>query len=126
MVAVNLRISFHVLTSCFLFVMAQPVSAQQAIVNLPSADITPAGKNFVMHETQLRPYEPNPFWKATNFYCYGAGHHTELCLTTYNMGTPWSKTTNVGLGFKTGLLDKDQEPFITRIFQGDCLICTHV
>lgn len=31
------------------------------------ADITTAVQHFVMHETRLRPYEPNPFCKATNF-----------------------------------------------------------
>jgi hypothetical protein len=64
------------------------VTAQQAIVNLPSADITPKGKHFIMHETQWRPWNPGRYWYATNFYCYGIGKNTELAVTTYNSGTP--------------------------------------
>jgi hypothetical protein len=32
--------------------MQVPLSAQQAIINLPSADITPENKLFVMNESQ--------------------------------------------------------------------------
>ncbi|QUW00216.1 hypothetical protein J8C02_01480 [Chloracidobacterium sp. MS 40/45] len=79
------------------------VPAQQAIVNLPSADITPKGKHFIMHETQWRPWNPGRYWYATNFYCYGIGKNTELAVTTYNSGTPQALNENIGVGFKTAL-----------------------
>jgi hypothetical protein len=62
------------------------VQAQQAIVNMPSADITPAGKHFVMHETQMRSWNPGRYWYGTNFYCYGVGRDTELTVTNWNTG----------------------------------------
>lgn len=77
--------------------------SQQAIVNLPSADITPKGKHFLMHETQWRPQRPGRYWYATNFYCYGLGKNTELAVTTYNSGTPQAPNENIGVGFKTAI-----------------------
>lgn len=79
--------------------------AQQAIVNMPSADITPKGQGFLMHETQLRPYQAGAYryWYATNFFTYGVGRNTELALTTYNAGAPSTKNQNVGFGFKSAI-----------------------
>lgn len=82
---------------------ATTAAAQQAVVNLPSADITPKGRHFLMHETQWRPQNPGRYWYATNFYCYGIGKNTELALTIYNSGTPQAPNENVGVGFKTAV-----------------------
>lgn len=85
--------------------------AQQAIINMPSADITPRGKNFLMHETQWRWQQPGPYWYGTNFYCYGIGHATELTLTNYNTGVPSSPDFSTGIGFKSSpVIFKDRFP----------------
>lgn len=78
-----------------------PAAAQQAIVNLPSADVTPRGKFFLMHETQVRNWNPGRYWLGTNFFCYGVGANTELAITTYAEGRPKSPEASVGFGFKT-------------------------
>ncbi len=76
---------------------------QQAIVNMPSADITPKGQGFVMHETQWRPWNEGSYWYGTNFFTYGVGKNTELAVTTYNAGSPTVRNQNVGLGFKSAI-----------------------
>lgn len=75
--------------------------AQQAIVNLPSADITPKGKNFLMHETQATPWGSARAWSGTNFYSYGVGRSTELAVTSYNGGSPLAGNFATGVGFKS-------------------------
>jgi hypothetical protein len=77
--------------------------AQQAIVNMPSADITPAGQVFLMHETQVRPQPSGRYWYGTNFFTYGVGKNTELAVTTYNHGTPAAPNSAVGIGFKSAI-----------------------
>ena len=79
------------------------VMAQQAIVNLPSADITPRGQVFLMHETQTRSWNPGRYWYGTNFLTVGVGRGTELALTTYNHGGPAAPNAAIGVGFKTGI-----------------------
>jgi hypothetical protein len=81
-----------------------PVAAQQAIVNMPSADITPKGKSFAMHETQWRGWGPNGYWYGTHFLCYGIGGATELTLTNWNSGTPATSNFTTGIGFKSSPL----------------------
>ncbi|MEY4167490.1 MAG: hypothetical protein RIR52_1314 [Acidobacteriota bacterium] len=95
-------LSKHLLT-VFLILSAVEAKAQQAIINMPSADITPRGQVFLMHETQTRGWEPGRYWYGTNFLTYGVGKGTELALTTYNSGLPRVPNTAVGVGFKTGL-----------------------
>jgi hypothetical protein len=92
-------------TAALLCLNSASARAQQAIVNMPSADITPSGRFFAMHESVLRPWRPNRYWYGTNFFCYGVGHHTELALTTWNVGISSPRTSNetVGLGFKSSL-----------------------
>jgi len=75
--------------------------AQQAIVNMPSADITPKGKYFLMHETQARAWRPGRSWSGTNFFAYGAGKSTELAITSYSGGSPLAETFSTGFGFKS-------------------------
>lgn len=79
----------------------QRARGQQAIVNMPSADITPKGTNFLMHETQTRPWNPGRNWYGTDFYCYGIGHATELAVTNWNAGTPGATNFATGVGFKS-------------------------
>jgi hypothetical protein len=45
---------FYLFLFCFSLVLSVqvPLNAQQAIINLPSADITPKNKLFVMNESQ--------------------------------------------------------------------------
>jgi hypothetical protein len=55
---------------------------------MPSADITPKGKHFVMQETQWRPQQNGRYWYSTNFYTYGLGKSSEFAITNYNSGGP--------------------------------------
>lgn len=82
---------------------APRLPAQQAIVNMPSADITPKGQSFFMHETQWRPWGSGSYWYGTNFFTHGIGKNTELAITTYNAGTPAAPNQNVGFGFKSAV-----------------------
>lgn len=61
-------------------------SAQQAIVTLPSADITPTGKLFFMHETQARAWSDAPYWSGTYFTTYGLTPGFELAATVFDVG----------------------------------------
>ena len=75
--------------------------AQQAIVNMPSADVTPKGAHFLMHETQMKSWGAKQFWSGTNFYAYGAGKATEIAITSYNGGSPLSTEFATGIGVKS-------------------------
>ncbi len=100
------------------------VFAQQAIVNMPSADITPKGQHFLMHETQMRSWNPGRFWSGTNFYCYGVGIATEACLTSYDGGSPLSPNFSTGFGFKSSpYLSKSPRDY--RITFGSMGIVNH-
>jgi hypothetical protein len=78
----------------------RPALAQQTIINLPSADLTPKGQHFLMHESQLLPAYPREFWGSTNFYTFGLSDQTELAVTTYNFNSYGSENGSVGVGFK--------------------------
>lgn len=67
---------------------APSAMGQQAIVTLPSADLTDKGTLFAMKESQLRAWGREPMWNATFFLTYGIGYHTELAATFYNIGVP--------------------------------------
>jgi hypothetical protein len=84
-----------------LLAMASGANAQQAIINLPSADITPKGRHFLMHESALKYRSPNDDWATTHFYTYGLGGRTELTTTVYNLERPAMRNLSVGLGLKT-------------------------
>lgn len=89
-------------STCWLFLLfAMDAYGQQAIINMPSADITPRDKNFFMHESQWRQWEPDPYWYGTHFYCRGIGHATELAVTNYNAGVPGATNFVTGIGFKS-------------------------
>jgi hypothetical protein len=80
---------------------ATPVAGQQAIINLPSADITPKGRHFLMHESALKYRSPNDDWATTHFYTYGLGGRTEFTTTMYNLERPATRNLSVGFGLKT-------------------------
>lgn len=44
-----------------LWFLAYMACAQQAIINMPSADIKPKGNHFFMHETQTKWWGQNPY-----------------------------------------------------------------
>jgi hypothetical protein len=110
-----------------LLVVAGVVHGQQAIVNMPSADITPKGKHFLMHETQARAWNPGRSWSGTNFYAYGVGKSTELAVTSYNGGSPLSKTFSTGLGFKSApqLWKKSRPELEAKLTVGQMMIVNH-
>jgi hypothetical protein len=45
----------------------------QAILNMPSADISTSGKHFFMPEPQWRPQQNGRYWYGASFYTYGLG-----------------------------------------------------
>lgn len=106
---------------------AEALHAQQAIVNLPSADITPKGKHFLMHETQTRPWSPGRSWAGTNFYTYGLGHATELAVTSYNGGLPPSPSFATGIGFKSApqFWTKSNPALEAKLTIGQMVILSH-
>jgi hypothetical protein len=81
-------------------VLGGPAFAQQAIVSMPSADTTPDGEVFVMHESQARPWGPGPYWNSTHFLTFGVGNGFELCATLFNIEAPVTDRPLVALGFK--------------------------
>ncbi|MBZ2183987.1 MAG: hypothetical protein K7J46_04690 [Bryobacter sp.] len=101
--------------------------SQQAIVNMPSADITPRRKHFYMHETQTRPQNPGRYWYGTNFYAYGVGKATELAVTSYNVGTPATPNFATGIGFKSApqLFRKTREELEIKWTVGQMGVMNH-
>ncbi len=85
--------------------LLSPVTAfgQQAIVSLPSADVTPRGEFFVMQESQVRAWSPKPYWNTTHFWCFGLGYHAELAVTMLNVGVPSNPSASLANGFKVAL-----------------------
>jgi hypothetical protein len=84
--------------------LASVTHAQQAIVSLPSADVTPAGHGFAMHESQVSPFGQSVGWAATHFLTLGVGHHTELALTMFSDFAPDPGARNtLAFGTKTAL-----------------------
>ncbi|MFO0642301.1 MAG: hypothetical protein U0183_23945 [Polyangiaceae bacterium] len=75
--------------------------AQQAIISLPSADITPGRKLFGMVESQFRPVAPKPYYNSTTFFCFGLDGTTELAVSLYNAGVPSTRNMTVANGFKS-------------------------
>jgi hypothetical protein len=106
---------FVLLVGAFVPVTA---SAQQAIVSLPSADLTPPRKLFGMVESQFRPVGPKPYYNSTSFFCFGLDDTTEIAVSLYNAGAPATGNATVANGFKSvfplfrGELDR-WEPKVT-------------
>lgn len=93
----------RVALSLSILLLADAARAQQAIVSMPSADVTPKGELFVMQESQVRPWGPKPYWNTTNFYCFGLGSHTEIATTLFNAGVPGTGNVTVAEGFKSAV-----------------------
>jgi hypothetical protein len=74
--------------------------AQQAIINLPSADVTPKGQYFVMNESFVRPWDPGTNWKTTNFFTYGLTDKVELAITMFGAGLPKTDNLTLAIGGK--------------------------
>ncbi|MDX2130409.1 MAG: hypothetical protein SFU91_15340 [Chloroherpetonaceae bacterium] len=85
--------------SFMIFFLSQSLQAQQTIINLPSADQTPKGKWFFLHESQIRTTDPT-YWITTNFLTYGLTDEIELAATQYQFGTPRQPYTAIGFGYK--------------------------
>lgn len=86
---------------------------QQAIVTLPSADITDKRTLFTMKESQLRAWGDEPMWNATFFITYGIGYHTELAATIFNIGVPSTDHASLAVGPKSALpLFADKLPWL--------------
>jgi hypothetical protein len=110
-----------------LFLLPFSLYSQQAIVNMPSADITAKGKHFVMHETQVRPQLPGRYWYGTNFYAYGVGKATELAVTSYNAGGPAAANFATGIGFKSSpQLFRESKPDLeVKLTVGQMAVLNH-
>jgi hypothetical protein len=90
--------------AAFAWLAPSAAHAQQAVIQLPSADITPERQFFFMHESQLRVWGAQPFWSGTYFLTFGLGHHTELAATVFDLGVNTEGTpgnTALALGFKS-------------------------
>ncbi len=107
----------------FFLILGVTLPAQQAIVNMPSADITPKGKHFLMHETQTRPWNPGRSWTGTNFYALGVGRETEIAVTSYNLGAALA----TGVGFKSapGLWGKSHPELEAKFTFGQMAVFNH-
>jgi len=89
---------------CLWALLCSCAHAQQAIINLPSADLTPKGKLFFMNESFVRPYNSSrkpSEWKTTNFATYGLTDTTELAVTTFGAGLPKTDNFTVAVGAKS-------------------------
>ncbi|MCX8112906.1 MAG: hypothetical protein N3E49_06925 [Bacteroidia bacterium] len=73
---------------------------QQTLINLPSPDVTPRKKLFLLHETQARPWSPEPYWATSNFIVYGLSSNVELGITLYELGVPKQEFSAVAMGYK--------------------------
>jgi hypothetical protein len=78
-----------------------PGHTQQAIINLPSADLTPKGQVFIMNESYIRMWRPDRSWKATNFLTYGLNDTTELAITNFGVGAPKINNLTLAVGAKS-------------------------
>lgn len=96
------------------FIFPKSSQAQQLIISIPNADITPNNEYVFTGESQLK-IEKESGTENFMFGTYGVGYCTELALSAYNMKIPQSSVNpSVAPGFKTSLqifrekLDKRQ------------------
>lgn len=81
--------------------------AQSLIVGIPNAEVTPVGHVLLAHESQVNWWnqtnelgEITTKWNSFNFGCYGLTKNLELCLTSFNIGRPYSGNVSIAAGFK--------------------------
>ena len=91
----------RLLFATVLVALPEFLPGQQTIINVPSVDQTPRGRFFALHETQLRTWNPKPYWVSTNFPTYSLTDRIELAATIYNIGVPNKPYQAVALGWKT-------------------------
>lgn len=77
--------------------------AMQTIFNVPSADVTPKGKVYLLEEAQFRGWNPDAFYVGTTFTTLGIGHNTEIDATLFNVGAPATQNISMGVGFKSAI-----------------------
>jgi hypothetical protein len=77
-----------------------PLSAQSLIVGIPNAEVTPEGKWFFTHESQVKLADPAG-WNTFQFLTYGPGFNTEIALSAVNFGRPRAGNRTIALGFKS-------------------------
>ena len=99
------NIAFMTLKNFFLFLFAFSslifsAQAQQTTINLPSADQTPGGRFFYLHESQALFWQGSNYWATTNFLTYGITDDIEACLTQYQLGFPAQAYSAIGFGYK--------------------------
>ena len=98
----KVKICFSELILILAGLLSTPMAqAQQAIINLPSADVTPKGQVFFMNESFVRPWRPGTSWKTTNFFTYGLSDRTEFAITTFGAGLPKTDNFTLAIGGKT-------------------------
>lgn len=83
-----------------LAVIGAVAGAQQTIINVPSLDQTARGKNFFLHESQVRDWDGRSYWYTTNFYTRGLTENVEFAATAYNLGTPSNRHAAASVGYK--------------------------
>ena len=77
--------------------------AQQLIISIPNADITPKNEYVFTGESQLK-LEKERGTENFLFGTYGVGYNTELALSAYNIKVPRSSVNaSVAPGFKTSV-----------------------
>lgn len=102
----------------FLFSLAgfyQSLKAQQAIINLPSADITPKNKLFVMNESFVRMWGDDNHWTGNNFLIYGVNKNLELSIANYNLKSSDMNNLSLAFGGKYSQLLKSELKTFTDI-----------
>lgn len=99
------------LLSVLLVTQISAAYGQQAIINLPSADVTPEGKHFLMNESFLDP----GVWNSVNFYTYGVTDGTEIAVTLYDLGKPARDSLAVALGYKSQFVLAEDGEFLKDV-----------
>ncbi len=85
------------------FGQALSAYSMQTIFNVPSADVTPKGKIFLLEEAQFRSWNPGSYHVFTTLSGYGIGHNTEIDVNLFNVGSPATQNISMGTGFKTSI-----------------------
>jgi hypothetical protein len=86
--------------ACLALVCGTSLTAQSLIVGIPNAEVTPKGKWFFTHESQVKVTQPEG-WNTFQFLTYGPGFNTEIALSAVNFGRPRAGNRTLALGFKS-------------------------
>ncbi|MDD3436489.1 MAG: hypothetical protein PHC64_04975 [Candidatus Gastranaerophilales bacterium] len=96
----NVKFLLFIILFCFVNVK---VFATQTVFNVPSADVTPKGKVFLMEEVQTTPWNRDEAFYSTTFGAVGLGHNTELSTLLFNVGSPATENISLSVGFKSAI-----------------------